>query len=141
MVAQDKIRILVGKIGTDAHDRGVRVLSQMLRDMGFEVVYVGRYQSPESIVAAALEEDVDVVGLGFSTGDPLFQMPRVLSLLQEAGAGDRLVIIGGNIPKRKIPELKKSGIAEVFAAGSRIEDLATFITEHLSAQRRVAGKR
>lgn len=135
MVAQDKVKILVGKIGTDAHDRGVRVLSQMLRDAGFEVIYLGRYQTPESIVAAALDEDVDVIGLGFSTGDPLFQVPRVMALLQEAGALDRLVIVGGNIPRTKIPELKKTGVAEVFPAGSRIEELATYIRERVSAQR------
>jgi methylmalonyl-CoA mutase C-terminal domain/subunit len=117
----------MAKAGLDGHDRGARVVSALLREAGMEVIYVGMYQTPQMIVQAALEEDVDVVGLSSLSGEHLSFTPKVVELLKEKRLGDTLLIMGGVIPTEDIPRLKEMGVAEVFTAGSLTEPIVEFI--------------
>jgi methylmalonyl-CoA mutase C-terminal domain/subunit len=121
------IRVLVAKAGLDGHDRGARVVSALLREAGMEVIYLGMYQTPQMIVQAALEEDVDVVGLSSLSGEHLSFTPKVVELLKEKRLGDTLLIMGGVIPTEDIPRLKEIGVAEVFTAGSLTKSIVEFI--------------
>ena len=121
------IRVLMAKAGLDGHDRGARVVSALLREAGMEVIYVGMYQTPQMIVQAALEEDVDVVGLSSLSGEHLSFTPKVVELLKEKSLGDTLLIMGGVIPTEDIPRLKEMGVAEVFIAGSLTKSIVEFI--------------
>jgi len=122
-----RIRVLIAKAGLDGHDRGAKVVSALLREAGMEVIYLGMYQTPEMIVQAALEEDVDVVGLSSLSGEHLSFTPKVVELLEKKKLGDRLLIMGGVIPTEDIPRLKEMGVAEVFTAGSLTESIIEFI--------------
>ena len=122
-----RIRVLIAKAGLDGHDRGAKVVSALLREAGMEVIYLGMYQTPEMIVQAALEEDVDVVGLSSLSGEHLSFTPKVVELLEKKKLGDRLLIMGGVIPTEDIPRLKEMGVAEVFTAGSLTESIVEFI--------------
>ncbi len=113
-----KIRVLVAKPGLDGHDRGAKVVASALRDAGMEVIYTGLHQTPEMIVEAAIQEDVDVVGLSILSGAHMALFPRILELLRQQGAGDKLVVAGGIIPKDDIEELRKMGVSEVFGPGT-----------------------
>ncbi|MGE5654389.1 MAG: cobalamin B12-binding domain-containing protein [Bacillota bacterium] len=115
---QAPIRVLVAKPGLDGHDRGAKVIARALRDAGMEVVYTGLRQSPEQIAEAAIQEDVDVVGLSCLSGAHNHLFPRVVELLKEKGAGDILVVGGGVIPDDDIPGLKAAGVAEIFTPGT-----------------------
>jgi len=117
----------MAKAGLDGHDRGARVVSALLREAGMEVIYVGMYQTPQMIVQAALEEDVDVVGLSSLSGEHLSFTPKVVELLKEKRLGDTLLIMGGVIPTEDIPRLKEMGVAEVFTAGSLTKSIVEFI--------------
>lgn len=121
------IKVLIAKPGLDGHDRGAKVLARGLRDEGFEVIYTGLRQTPEMIVAAALQEDVDVVGLSILSGAHMTLLPKVTRLLREKGMDDVLVTAGGIIPDDDIPALKAAGIAEVFGPGTTIREVAEFI--------------
>ncbi|MER3418792.1 MAG: methylmalonyl-CoA mutase [Chloroflexota bacterium] len=121
------IRVLIAKPGLDGHDRGAKVLARGLRDEGFEVIYTGLRQTPEMIAAAALQEDVDVVGLSILSGAHMTLLPKVTRLLREKGMDDVLVTAGGIIPDDDIPALKAAGIAEVFGPGTTIREVADFI--------------
>lgn len=134
MATGQKIRVLVAKPGLDGHDRGAKVLALALRDAGMEVIYTGLRQTPEQIVAAAIQEDVDVVGLSCLSGAHLYLFPRVVELLQEQGASDIMVIGGGIIPERDIPELKAKGTQEIFGPGSSVQSIVTYIQEHVPKQ-------
>ncbi|HEY7711637.1 MAG TPA: cobalamin B12-binding domain-containing protein [Candidatus Entotheonella sp.] len=129
MAAEGKIRVLVAKPGLDGHDRGAKVLALALRDAGMEVIYTGLRQTPELIAAAAIQEDVDVVGLSCLSGAHLHLFPRVVELLAEQGADDIMVIGGGIIPEQDIPELKAKGTREVFGPGSSTQDIIAYIRE------------
>jgi methylmalonyl-CoA mutase, C-terminal domain len=129
MAAEGKIRVLVAKPGLDGHDRGAKVLALALRDAGMEVIYTGLRQTPELIAAAAIQEDVDVVGLSCLSGAHLHLFPRVVELLAEQGADDIMVIGGGIIPENDIPKLKAKGTREVFGPGSSTEDIVAYIRE------------
>ncbi|MDH3598609.1 MAG: cobalamin B12-binding domain-containing protein [Candidatus Tectomicrobia bacterium] len=129
MAAEGKIRVLVAKPGLDGHDRGAKVLALALRDAGMEVIYTGLRQTPELIAAAAVQEDVDVVGLSCLSGAHLHLFPRVVELLAEHGADDIMVIGGGIIPESDVPELKAKGTREVFGPGSSTEDIIAYIRE------------
>ncbi len=118
MDKQTPIRVLVAKPGLDGHDRGAKVIARALRDAGMEVVYTGLRQTPEQIAEAAIQEDVDVVGLSCLSGAHNHLFPRVVELLQEKGAGDILVVGGGVIPDEDIPGLKAAGVAEIFTPGT-----------------------
>ncbi len=123
----DRIRVLVAKPGLDGHDRGAKVIVRALRDAGMEVIYTGIRQTPEMIVSAALQEDVDVIGLSILSGAHMTQVPRVVELLREQDAGDVVVTVGGTIPSQDIPELKELGVAEVFTPGAPTQDIIDFI--------------
>jgi methylmalonyl-CoA mutase C-terminal domain/subunit len=126
-----KLRILVAKPGLDGHDRGAKVISRALRDAGFEVIYTGLRRTPEEIVSAAVQEDVDLIGLSILSGAHNVLFPKILSLLKEKGMGDVDVIAGGIIPEKDIPGLKKIGVAEVFLPGASSQDIVGWIKTHI----------
>jgi methylmalonyl-CoA mutase C-terminal domain/subunit len=128
-----KIRVLVAKPGLDGHDRGAKVVAYGLRDAGFEVVYTGLRQTPEMIVNAAVQEDVDVVGLSILSGAHLSLTQRVLQNLQAKGVGDKMVLVGGIISPADTAKLKEMGVAEVFIPGASIKNIAEFIKGKLAA--------
>lgn len=124
-----RIRVLFGKVGLDSHYRGVQVLSMMLRDAGMEVIYTGLFQTPETIVHTALQEDVDILGLSFLSGEHLVYTEQVIKLLKEKGLGDLPVLVGGVMPKEDIPKLKEIGACEVFRADTPMDDIINYIEE------------
>jgi len=126
-MSEKRIRVLVAKPGLDGHDRGAKVIAQALRDGGMEVVYTGLRQTPEQIVSAALQEDVDVVGMSILSGAHATLFPEVVNLLREKGAGDVLVVGGGIIPDEDIPALKAAGVAEIFGPGTPLADVVNYI--------------
>jgi methylmalonyl-CoA mutase C-terminal domain/subunit len=123
------IRVLVAKPGLDGHDRGAKIIARALRDAGMEVIYTGLRQTPEMIVNAALQEDVQVIGLSILSGAHNAIMPRIMELLREKEMTDVLVVVGGIIPDEDAMELKKLGVAEVFQPGASLEKIVTFIRE------------
>jgi methylmalonyl-CoA mutase C-terminal domain/subunit len=130
--SERKIRILVAKPGLDGHDRGVRVIARAYRDAGFEVVYTGLHQTPEQIVAAALQEDVDLIGLSCLSGAHMYLFKRVLELLKANKADDVMVIGGGIIPEEDIPKLKKLGIKEIFLPGTSLDNIVGWVRDNVS---------
>lgn len=131
MVKQKSIRVLMAKPGLDGHDRGARVLTLGLRDEGMEVIYTGLRQSPDMIVQAAVQEDVDVVGLSCLSGAHKTLFPAVVEKLKEKGADDVLVIGGGIVPKEDIPFLKEKGVSAVFGPGTSVKEIGDFIRENV----------
>ncbi len=126
-----KVRVLVAKPGLDGHDRGAKVVARALRDAGFEVIYTGIRQSPEAIVEAALQEDVDVVGLSILSGAHMALVPKIMRMLRERGLGDVLVLVGGIIPDDDVPKLKAIGVRGVFGPGTLTSDIIAFIRREL----------
>jgi methylmalonyl-CoA mutase C-terminal domain/subunit len=126
------LKVLIAKPGLDGHDRGAKVLARGLRDEGFEVVYTGLRQTPEMVVTAALQEDVDVVGLSILSGAHMTLLPRICQLLRDEGMDDVLVTAGGIIPADDIPGLKAAGVSEVFGPGTTIGEVAEFIRTHVA---------
>ena len=124
------VRILIAKPGLDGHDRGAKVLVRALRDAGFEVVYTGLFQTPEMIASAALQEDVQVIGLSILSGAHTTLFPRIMEELQQRGLDDLLVIAGGTIPKADIPRIKALGVAEVFGPGTRLATIVDYIRDN-----------
>ncbi len=129
------IRVVLAKTGVDGHDRGVKVLARGLRQEGMEVVYLGIYVSPESVARAAVEEDADVVGLSFLSGEHLTHTPKVARLLQEHGLDRVLFLVGGCIPRQHIPRLEEMGVDAVFEAGSLVPDVARYIHQEVAERR------
>src|SRR5437870_12340787 len=127
----EKIRVLVAKPGLDGHDRGAKVIARAFRDAGFEVIYTGLRQTPEQVVNAALQEDVDVVGLSVLSGAHMTLCPRIMELMKKEGLDDVLVVIGGIIPDQDIPALKESGIAEVFQPGASTQEIVNYVRHHV----------
>lgn len=125
------IKVLLAKPGLDGHDRGVKALALALRDQGMEVVYIGRRQTVEGIVQAALQEDVSVVGLSSLSGAHAYYFPKVVELLGQKGASDVMVIGGGIIPKEDAAELKQKGVAEIFGPGTLTKDIADYIKQNV----------
>jgi methylmalonyl-CoA mutase, C-terminal domain len=122
-----KIRVVIAKPGLDGHDRGAKVIARALRDAGMEVIYMGLRQTPEQIVAAALQEDADVIGLSILSGAHMHICPRVMSLLHERGLDDVLVVMGGIIPDVDISKLQEIGVRGIFLPGSPMQDIVDFI--------------
>jgi len=122
-----KIRVLIAKPGLDGHDTGIKVVAQGLRDAGMEVIYLGLRLTPEQIAEAAIQEDVDVVGLDCLTGAHMALFPKTVKLIREKGGDDILVIGGGIIPKKDIPILREAGIAGIFGPGTPLEEIVKFI--------------
>ncbi|MBW1996885.1 MAG: cobalamin B12-binding domain-containing protein [Deltaproteobacteria bacterium] len=131
MEGKRKLRILVAKPGLDGHDRGARIIARAFRDAGYEVVYTGLHQSPEEIVQAAIQEDVDMIGLSSLAGAHRHLFPRVVELLREKGAEDIVVCGGGIIPDEDIQELKDKGIKEIFTPGSSLEEIVRWVEENV----------
>ncbi len=123
MERKRKLRVLVAKPGLDGHDRGARIIARGFRDAGFEVIYTGVHQTPEQIASAAIQEDVDLVGLSCLSGAHLYLFPEVVRQLKAGGVGDITVIGGGIIPEEDIPALKKAGIKQVFLPGTPIAEI------------------
>jgi len=133
-VADRKLRILVAKPGLDGHDRGAKIIARALRDAGMEVIYTGLHQTPEMIVSAAVQEDVDAIGLSIMSGAHMTLFPAVIELLTGLKADDIKVFGGGIIPDDDIPKLKAKGVAEIFTPGSSTQDIVKWIREHIPAR-------
>jgi methylmalonyl-CoA mutase, C-terminal domain len=125
-----KIRVLIAKPGLDGHDRGAKIIARALRDAGMEVIYTGLRQTPEMIVSAAEQEDVDVIGLSILSGAHNTLCPHLMNLLHEKGMDDVRVLVGGIIPEADIPGLKKAGIAEIFLPGTNTQAIVDFVRKH-----------
>jgi methylmalonyl-CoA mutase C-terminal domain/subunit len=130
-MSETKIRVLLAKPGLDGHDRGVKVIARALRDAGMEVIYTGLRQTPEQIVNAALQEDVDIIGLSILSGAHMTIFPRVRELMQEKGMDDVLLFGGGIIPEDDIPKLKERGVGAVFLPGTSTEEIIKYIRENV----------
>jgi methylmalonyl-CoA mutase C-terminal domain/subunit len=126
-----KIRVLAAKPGLDGHDRGIKVICAALRDAGMEVIYTGLRQTPNQIVSAAVQEDVDVIAMSCLSGAHGYLFPRVMEILKDKGIGDILVLGGGIIPEEDVPDMKKAGIAEIFTPGANTNDIAKYIRENI----------
>ena len=126
-----KLRVMVAKPGQDGHDRGARIIARAFRDAGFEVVYTGLHQTPDSIVLAAIQEDVDMIGLSSLAGAHMYLFPEVVRLLSERGVDDVVVVGGGIIPDEDIPRLRSQGIAEIFTPGAKLDDIVKWVKENV----------
>lgn len=133
-MSERKIRVLVAKPGLDGHDRGAKVIARALRDAGMEVIYTGLRQTPEMIASAALQEDVDAVGISILSGAHNTLCPRIVDLLHENGMDDTLVLVGGIVPQEDIAELKQKGVSEIFLPGTSTEDIVTFIRQNVRSE-------
>ncbi len=132
-MAERKIRVVVAKPGLDGHDRGAKIVARALRDAGFEVIYTGLHQTPDQIVATAVQEDADAIGLSVLSGAHNYLFARVLELLKENGADDIVVFGGGIIPAEDIQALKALGVKELFTPGASTQDIVRFVKEHIRA--------
>lgn len=126
-----KIKVLVTKVGLDGHDRGAKVVASLLKEAGMEVVYLGMFLMPKDIVDAAIDEDVDVIGLSTLSGGHLVFTPQIVEEMKKGGLDDVRLILGGIIPVEDVPTLKEMGVDEVFPAGSLTEPIVTYIREHV----------
>jgi len=131
---EKKIRVLIAKPGLDGHDRGAKIIARALRDAGMEVIYTGLRQTPEMIASAALQEDVDVIGLSILSGAHNTLAPQLVKLLKEKGMEDVTVLLGGTIPSADIPALKAAGIAEIFLPGTSTQDIVNFVRERVASK-------
>ncbi len=130
-MSEKRIRVLVAKPGLDGHDRGAKVIARALRDAGMEVIYTGLRQTPEQIINAALQEDVDAVGLSILSGAHMHLFPRIMELRRQNRLDDVMVFAGGIIPDQDIPRLKELGVAEIFPPGSSLEEIVSFVRTHV----------
>ncbi len=128
-----KIRVLVAKPGLDGHDRGAKVIARALRDAGMEVIYTGLRQTPEMIATAAMQEDVDAVGISILSGAHKTLCPRIVELMHQNGMNDTLILVGGIVPNEDIADLKAKGVSEVFLPGTSTEDIVGFIRNNVRA--------
>jgi len=131
MSPERTVRIVVAKPGLDGHDRGAKIVARALRDAGFEVIYTGLHQTPEQVVATALQEDADAIGLSVLSGAHNYLFKRVLELLREKGADDVALFGGGIIPPEDIATLKAMGVKEIFTPGTSTQDIVRFVREHI----------
>jgi len=130
-----KVRLLVGKVGLDGHDRGAKIVARALRDAGFEVIYTGLHQTPEMVVNTAIQEDVDAVSLSILSGAHMTLLPRIIELLAQQGAADIAVFAGGIIPDEDIAELRRIGVLEVFTPGASTRDIIEFVRKSIHPRR------
>jgi methylmalonyl-CoA mutase C-terminal domain/subunit len=126
-----KLRLLVGKVGLDGHDRGAKIIARALRDAGFEVIYTGLHQTPEMVVATAIQEDVDAVSLSILSGAHNYLFPRVIELLKERGAEDIVVFGGGIVPDEDIVTLKAAGVREIFTPGATTDSVIAWVRDNV----------
>ena len=134
MATEKKIRVLVAKPGLDGHDRGAKVIARALRDAGMEVIYTGLRQTPEMIVNAALQEDVDVIGLSILSGAHNAIIPRVMDLMKQHKMDDVIVVLGGTIPQQDLPQLTQAGVAAVFGPGTPMQGIIDFIRNNVKSR-------
>ena len=130
-MGRERLRILVGKVGLDGHDRGAKIIARALRDAGHEVIYTGLHQSPEQVVTTAIQEDVDAIGLSILSGAHNTLFPKVLKLLKDQGAEDIAVFGGGIIPKEDIPPLMEAGLKRVFTPGTTTDEVLEFLDKEI----------
>jgi methylmalonyl-CoA mutase C-terminal domain/subunit len=130
-MAERRIRVLVAKPGLDGHDRGAKVVARALRDAGMEVIYTGLRQTPEAIVSAAVQEDVDAIGVSILSGAHNTILPRIVELMRAQELNDVLLVVGGIVPDEDIPALKQSGVTEVFQPGASTQEIVDFIRQHI----------
>jgi methylmalonyl-CoA mutase, C-terminal domain len=133
-LAKAPLRILVAKPGLDGHDRGIKVVARALRDAGMEVIYTGLHQTPEQIASAAVQEDVDAIGLSCLSGAHMTLFPRIVELLRDQGGGEIVVFGGGVIPEADIPKLKEAGIAEIFTPGAPTGKIIEWVNDHVARE-------
>jgi methylmalonyl-CoA mutase C-terminal domain/subunit len=126
---EKRIRVLIAKPGLDGHDRGAKIIARALRDAGMEVIYTGLRQTPEMIASAAVQEDVDVIGLSILSGAHNTLVPQLLDLLRQKGMSEVTVLLGGTIPEADIPVLKKAGVAEIFLPGTPTQNIVDFVRQ------------
>jgi methylmalonyl-CoA mutase C-terminal domain/subunit len=138
VAGSQKIRVVIAKPGLDGHDRGARVIARALRDAGMEVIYLGLRQTPEQIVGAALQEDADVIGLSILSGAHMHICPRIMTLLEERGLRDVLVLVGGIIPDVDIPKLNEIGVRGIFLPGTPMQHIVDFIRKHAPSRMETA---
>ena len=131
MVRNKKIKVLLSKVGLDGHDRGVKVIASLLKEAGMEVIYLGMYQTPQNIVKAAIDEDVDVIGVSYLSGEHLVFTPKIVEEMKKNDLDDVLLIAGGTFPPEDIPVMEKMGIDKVFRAGSLTEPIADYIKNNI----------
>lgn len=129
MKREKKIRVVVSKVGLDGHDRGAKVISSLLREAGMEVIYLGMYQMPSDIIRAAIDEDADVIGVSYLSGEHLVYTPQIVDEMKKANLDHVLLVAGGVIPVEDISTLKKMGVHEVFVAGSLTEPIVKFVKD------------
>jgi methylmalonyl-CoA mutase C-terminal domain/subunit len=129
-MSKEKIKVIISKVGLDGHDRGAKVVASLLREAGMEVVYLGMYQTPESIVKAAIDEDADVIGVSYLSGEHLVFTPLIVEEMKKMGLDDVLFVAGGSFPPEDIPAMKAMGIDEVFRGGSLTEEFVGYILNH-----------
>jgi methylmalonyl-CoA mutase C-terminal domain/subunit len=134
MTATRKIRVIVSKVGLDGHDRGAKVVAALLREAGMEVVYLGMYQMPEGIVQAAIDEDVDVIGVSYLSGEHLVYTPKIVEEMKKNALDDVLFLVGGSFPPEDIPVMKAMGADEVFRGGSLTDSFVHYISENVRHQ-------
>lgn len=138
-MAERKIKILLGKVGLDGHDRGVRMLSTWFRNAGMEVVYLGTHNTPEAVVKAAAEEDVDVIGLSFQGGEHVPLLKVVVEEMKKAGLRDVPLIAGGNIPRQDMEPLKEMGVAAIFPAGTSVATITGYLWESVGSKKQAGS--
>jgi methylmalonyl-CoA mutase, C-terminal domain len=125
------IKVIVSKVGLDGHDRGAKVVASLLKEAGMEVVYLGMYQTPEGIVKAAVDEDADVIGLSYLSGEHLVYTPKIVDEMKKYGLDDVLFVVGGSFPPEDVPVMKEMGVDEVFRGGSLTESIVDYINKNV----------
>ncbi len=130
-MSRERIKVIISKVGLDGHDRGAKVVASLLREAGFEVIYLGMYQTPEAIVKAAIDEDADVIGVSYLSGEHLVFTPLIVELMRKEGLDDVLFVAGGSFPPEDIPVMKEMGIDEVFRGGTLTDELIRYIKENV----------
>jgi len=138
-MAERRLRIVVAKVGLDGHDRGAKVIARALRDAGYEVIYTGLHQTPEMVVATALQEDVDAIGISMMSGAHMTLFPRVLELLRAEGAADVVVFGGGIVPDDDMPSLRDAGVQALFTPGTPIADIVEWIEQNVKPRAPLHG--
>ncbi|MGQ9653773.1 MAG: cobalamin B12-binding domain-containing protein [Thermodesulfobacteriota bacterium] len=132
----ERIRVLIAKVGLDGHDRGSLIVTQALRDAGMEVIYSGLKNTPENVVASAIQEDVDVLGVSILSGAHMVLIPEIMELLKENEAGDIIVLVGGVMPPTDVPKLRSLGVDNVFLPGTKISEIVKYVTERVAQKRK-----
>jgi methylmalonyl-CoA mutase C-terminal domain/subunit len=127
----EKIKVIISKVGLDGHDRGAKVVATLLKEAGMEVVYLGMYHTPEGIVKAAIDEDADVIGLSYLSGEHLVYTPKIVNEIRKNGLDDVLFVVGGSFPPEDVPVMKEMGVHEVFRGGSLTESIVDFIRNNV----------